>query len=198
MTTKRTYRFSNGPLILASESPRRRMLLERLTPEFEVIPHTFDENANRCDSPEQAALEHAKHKALNISEKHPKRIVVGADTIVTVDGQILGKPLDEADARRILRLLSGSRHRVITGVCLAQDAAILDAYAETTVITMGIMTDSDIDAYIQSGEPFGKAGAYAIQETGDRFVQKVEGSFSNVVGLPVESLTKHLEPFLEN
>lgn len=174
------------------------MLLERINLEFEVIVHNFDEDTNRYDTPEQAALEHARHKALDVSRTHPERIVLGADTVVAANGQILGKPADKKDAERILRILNNSRHRVITGVCLVQNRTVIDAYAETTFITMGTMTDSDINAYIQSGEPFGKAGAYAIQETGDRFVQKVEGSFSNVVGLPIESLQQRLQPFLEN
>jgi septum formation protein len=114
--------------------------------------------------------------------------VLGADTIVVVNGEILGKPTDRADAERMLRALSGTRHRVITGVALLEPDGRRRITSDVTCVTLRGMSEREIADYLDSGEWIGKAGAYAIQETADRFVQKVEGSWSNVVGLPMETV----------
>ena len=122
-------------------------------------------------------------------------VVLAADTLVSVDGEVLGKPVDEADAARMLRLLSGSRHQVLTGVAVAAShgtAAMLAVEVETTHVHMAPWTDEQIAAYVASGEPMDKAGSYAIQEVGDRFVTQIEGTFDNVVGLPLDRTRRML------
>lgn len=161
---------------------------------FEVIPSPLDEPAGRWRllSPQQVAQSLAYFKARSVWADHPRAWVLGADTIVVAGGQILGKPADRDHAREILTLLAGTRQSVITGVCLLGPRGQRRIECETTFVTMRAATPAEIEAYLDSGEWQGKAGAYAIQETGDRFVQSVEGSFSNVVGLPMELVTRML------
>ena len=185
---------NSSRLILASASPRRQELLTRLGRPFRVEPASVPENIERNATAEQAAMALAEAKARAVAKRVRSGLIIGADTVVAVNGQLIGKPGDEADAKRILRLLSSRRHAVITGVCL-MDAGSGRSLTEAarTWITMRPMSERDIADYVASGEPMGKAGAYAIQETGDRYVQTVEGSFTNVVGLPLELLTDMLK-----
>jgi septum formation protein len=180
-------------LVLASASPRRRELLARLCSEFVVAPVDVDETPPEGVSPAAAACEVARRKAL-ASARCAEGPVIAADTmVVAADGEILGKPRDAADARRMLRKLSGTTHRVVTGVALVASRGMLPVVgSESTAVTMRVLADGEIDAYVATGEPFGKAGSYAIQETGDRFVTRVDGSFTNVVGLPVETVGRLL------
>ena len=177
-------------LILASGSPRRKTLLEEMGERFIVIPPTVEEPTGRPndESPTAYAESLAYFKARSVADQFPGRWVLGADTIVALDGEIMGKPADESDARRMLRALSHHRHAVITGMALIAPTQQRFINSDTTYITMVPMGQREIDAYIATGEWDGKAGAYAIQETADQYVSAVEGSFSNVVGLPVERL----------
>ncbi|MFN8018695.1 MAG: Maf family protein [Acidimicrobiales bacterium] len=179
-------------LVLASASPRRRELLAQLGIPFEVEPADIDETP----LPDEPALELARRLAVGKAQAAVGRlpaladgiVVLAADTVVAVEGEVLGKPVDPADAARMLGLLSGTRHQVMTGVAVAAcwgTAATLDAAVEVTHVHMAPWTDEDITAYVATGEPFDKAGSYAIQEVGDRFVTEIEGSFDNVVGLPM-------------
>ena len=177
-------------LILASGSPRRRLLLGALGLPFTVRPTDVDETPRPDEGAEALVRRLAVAKAEAGMAAAPERpvVVLAADTLVSVDGEVLGKPVDEADAERMLRLLSGSRHQVLTGVAVAWadgGAAGLDVEVEITHVHMAAWTDAQIAAYVASGEPMDKAGSYAIQEVGDRFVTRIEGSFDNVVGLPV-------------
>jgi septum formation protein len=170
-------------ITLASASPRRRRLLEEAGIAFRVeAPDVREEEPERGD-PHRVAAANARRKALAVEGE----AVLAADTVVALGDRLLGKPADEADARRILRLLSGSTHRVVTAVALRVGPRLLERTVETRV-TMGPMSEAEIDAYVASGEPMGKAGAYAVQETGDRFVLRMEGPFDNVVGLPMAAV----------
>jgi septum formation protein len=183
-------------LILASGSPRRRELLSRAGYAFTVIPPTVDECAvvPKLLRPNAYAESLAYFKARSVAENRRDARVLGADTIVTLDGDILGKPDDADHARQMLSRLSRNRHAVITGVALLGPGHGRVLASQTTWVCMRPMSDAEIDAYIDSGEWQGKAGAYAIQETADRFVTRLEGSFSNVVGLPMELIAKLLPP----
>jgi septum formation protein len=183
-------------LVLASGSPRRRELLGALGIPFEVRSTDIDETPDPDEVAEDLVRRLAVAKAEAGLVAAPERpiVVLAADTLVSVDGEVLGKPVDEADAARMLRLLSGSRHQVLTGVAVASShgtAATLSVEVEVTHVHMAPWTDEQIAAYVASGEPMDKAGSYAIQEVGDRFVTRIEGSFDNVVGLPMD-LTSRL------
>jgi septum formation protein len=181
---------SKKNIILASSSPRRHQILKEEKISFEVVLPEVDEVT--LISPIETALTNAKLKAENVFKKHPDRFILASDTVVAVDDHVLGKPEDKDDAYRILKLISGKRQSVISSYCiLGPHCNILDY--DITFVTMRQMTDKEIHDYINSGEPFGKAGAYAIQENGDRFVTKIEGSFNNVVGLPIEKIKPHLK-----
>lgn len=182
-------------LVLASASPRRKALMEEAGLAFEiVIPHA-DETIPPCAPPEEAAVEIARRKVLCVADDFPDAVIIGADTIVvTAEGRVLGKPFDSDDAREMLAGLSETTHRVITGVYIMATAARVSlGRAVTTEIVFDKMCAEAIDRYVRSGEAMGKAGAYAIQETGDAFVREVSGSFTNVVGLPMEALAEMLD-----
>lgn len=182
-------------IILASTSPRRRDLLRQMGIDFEVVAPEADETVIDGAIPEGLAAELAARKAQSVAHMFPDAIIIGADTIVaSADGEIIGKPADAEDAKRILRKLSGSTHSVITGLCLLDTVTGReDIAAEETLVTMRKMTEEEIENYVSSGEALGKAGAYAIQETGDVYVNRIQGSFNNVVGLPTEKLEEMLE-----
>ncbi len=171
-------------LVLASASPRRQELLRNAGIGFEVQPANIPEEPLAGEGARDCAERLALEKALAVALHRPQDFVLGADTVVEVDGQILGKPVNAADAARMLRLLSGRTHRVITGVCLAWNGQHAVS-SETTVVSMSEITDEDIADYIASGEPMDKAGAYAIQGRASRWIPRIEGDYGNVVGLPV-------------
>ncbi len=189
---------STDPIILASASPRRAALLREAGIDFEVIPPRYQEpsHGDWSFSPEAFATSASYFKARSVAEDHPGRVVLGADTVVAVRGQLFGKPTDRADAERILRALCGTTQQVITGVTLYESTSRRRLIAhDTTHVTMRKMTEEELATYLESGEWEGKAGAYGIQDSADRFVVRREGSFSNVVGLPIELLRRMLEAF---
>jgi septum formation protein len=175
-------------LVLASASPRRQELLRNAGITFEVQPADIPEDPLRGEGAKECAERLAREKALAIARQRPHDVVLGADTVVVVDGQydgqLLGKPCDGADAARMLRMLSGREHRVITGVCLVVSGQP-SVGSETTTVTMSEITEKEIADYIASGEPMDKAGGYAIQGIASRWIPRIEGDYSNVVGLPV-------------
>jgi len=171
-------------LVLASASPRRQELLRNAGIAFEVQPADIPEDPQLGERAEECAERLAREKALAVARQRPQDVVLGADTVVVVDGLILGKPSDAADAARMLRLLSGREHRVITGVCLVVSGQPSVA-SETTLVTVSEITEEEIAGYVASGEPMDKAGAYAIQGIASRWIPRIEGDYSNVVGLPV-------------
>jgi septum formation protein len=173
-------------LVLASASPRRQELLRNAGIRFTVQPADINETPRPDESPRDCAERLAREKALAVFQSQPQRWVLGADTIVVVDGNILGKPHDAKDAARMLRMLSGRTHAVITGVCVVGPGASKTGTAsETTLVTMCEISDDEIHDYVATGEPMDKAGAYAIQGIASRWIPRIEGDYSNVVGLPV-------------
>jgi septum formation protein len=180
-------------LVLASASPRRQELLRNARIAFTVQPADINETPISGEDPRECAERLAREKALFVSRDHPETWVLGADTIVVVDGNILGKPRDAEDAVRMLRMLSGRTHAVVTGVCLVGPAASrqlpaasnVNTTSETTLVTMCGISDDEIREYVAGGEPMDKAGAYAIQGVASRWIPRIEGDYSSVVGLPV-------------
>ena len=184
-------------LVLASASPRRRELLQNAGIPFIVQPSKIPELPREGEVPQACAERLAREKALDVFRQRPQDFVLGADTIVIVDSQILGKPRDEADAARMLRLLSGRTHQVITGVCLIGAdrkgrSSLEETRSETTLVTMARLSDEDIQSYVATGEPLDKAGAYAIQGRASRWISRIEGDYFNVVGLPVSLVYRML------
>ena len=173
-------------LILASKSPRRRYLLEQAGLSFSIIPSSFDEKSISLSSPEAYVKVLAEKKADEVSEKYPESWVVGADTIVLIDGIILGKPGSRNDARDMLKSLAGQTHQVLTGYCICCKIK-KRCFSETirTDVLFKDLSDEEIEWYIHTKEPFDKAGAYAIQGLGTFLVKSINGSYTNVVGLPV-------------
>ena len=185
-------------LILASASPRRRELLACAGFEFEVRASHTDEIPWPGELPEYFARRVARDKALAVAAVElPGSLVLGADTIVVAGDEILGKPADPPDAARMLRRLSGIAHRVITGVCVVRSPQQVEALThETTTVTFRSLDEAEIAAYVASGEPMDKAGAYGIQGLASKFVTRVEGCYFNVVGLPMVRVWELLKPFL--
>jgi septum formation protein len=198
-------------LVLASASPRRQELLRAAGISFTVQPADVDETPQAGESPKDCAERLAQEKALTVWRIRPQDLVLGADTVVVVENQLLGKPSDAADAARMLRLLSGREHQVITGVCMVRAVAgdrgagvggaglgsnsvpardsdggpRVKLGHETTVVAMHAISDDEIRDYVASGEPMDKAGAYAIQGIASRWIPRIVGDYGNVVGLPV-------------
>ncbi len=184
-------------LVLASASPRRRDLLAGLGFEFECLPSDFQEADGAGADAAALARANALGKAGDVALSRPGALVIGADTVVVVGDELLGKPSDAEAAAEMLRLLSGRGHRVITGLALARYDAVsdrLDSCGEHGVTTVRFreLGDEEIAAYIDSGEPFDKAGAYGIQGLASQFVGGIEGCYFNVMGLPLELLTRML------
>ncbi len=171
-------------LVLASASPRREELLRDAGIEFTIQPAHIPETPRENENPRAYAERLAREKAQAVFRQRPKDIVLGADTVVIVDAAILEKPADTGDARRMLRLLSGRSHFVTTGVCLTA-SDFEDVRSETTLVTMESINEGDIESYISTKEPMDKAGAYAIQGVASRWILRIEGDYTNVVGLPV-------------
>jgi len=192
-------------LVLASASPRRQDLLRNAGISFAVQPADVNETPLKGEAPRECAERLAREKALAVWRNRQHDAVLGADTIVVVDETIMGKPVDAEDAARMLRMLSGREHRVITGVCLIKPVPStpypvpsrtsstpdenrnenLRVGSETTLVTMSEISDKEILDYVATGEPMDKAGAYAIQGIASRWIPRIEGDYSNVVGLPV-------------
>jgi nucleoside triphosphate pyrophosphatase len=176
-------------LILASASPRRRELLQRIGVAFTVIPSNTPEAAQLGELPQEYALRVASEKVLEVARKQPGAWILGADTIVEIDGEILGKPQDATDGQRMLHQLSGRTHQVITAfVLLDGEGQIQARQAVTSRVTFKPLSDAQIREYLATGEPFDKAGAYAVQGLGAALVKCVEGSHTNVVGLPMDEV----------
>jgi septum formation protein len=184
------------PLILASASPRRRELLRQLGVRFEVVPSDTPETPLPGELPADFARRVAREKAIDVARRRPGTVVVGADTVVVLDGEIFGKPRDGADARRMLRRLSARVHRVLTAVALVDAAGAVDVIGVESEVEFRALTDAEIDAYVATGEPFDKAGAYAVQGGAGHFVTRLTGSRSNVVGLPIEEVADLLRRHL--
>ncbi len=190
-------------LVLASFSPRRQELLRNAGIPCTVYPANIPELPLAGEHPRACAERLAREKARATLRQQAGNVVLGADTIVVVDDEILGKPRDQADARRMLRRLSGRTHQVITGVCLVRPplgtgnqkvgTGFEDTRSETTLVTMTNLSDDDIQAYIATGEPMDKAGAYAIQGIASRWIPRIEGDYCNVVGLPVALVHRMLQ-----
>jgi septum formation protein len=190
-------------IVLASASPRRQELLRSAGISFTVQPADIDETPRAGEAPRDCAERLAREKALAVFRIRPQEFVLGADTIVVVDDMTLGKPRDVGDAGRMLRLLSGRTHAVITGVCVvgktaarsslavaseaapAADGQDVQTASETTLVTLCELSEDEIRNYVATGEPMDKAGAYAIQGIASRWIPRIEGDYSNVVGLPV-------------
>jgi len=185
------------PFILASNSPRRRELLRNAGFQFEVRPTGIEEARLPDELPEDFARRLARDKALDVArQSEAGRLVLGADTVVSVNGDILEKPVDAADAARMLRKLSGRIHRVITAVCLVRaPESVLAWRNETTSVTFRKLIKEEIEAYVASGEPFDKAGGYAIQGLASCFVPRIEGCYFNVVGLPIPMVYEMVKTF---
>ncbi|HHY23891.1 MAG TPA: septum formation inhibitor Maf [Clostridiaceae bacterium] len=184
-------------IILASASPRRSLLLEQWGIPFRVLPSDVDEESLKLPgTPWEKAEKLALAKAKSVALKVEKGLVLGADTIVVLDNVIFGKPKDRYEAYHMLKSLSGKYHEVITGVAIvkAENGLYKTAHEKTKVFFIPA-TDTDIRAYINTGEPEGKAGAYAIQGKGALFIEKIEGCYSNVVGLPLVLINKLLKEF---
>lgn len=187
------------PLILASKSPRRSEILNNAGIPFMVEGGNFDESlfpyeSEKTNNPGEYACELARQKAFEVARKRTYGLVLGVDTIVHINGQVLGKPVDDKDALRMLLLLSGRWHEVISGMAIVNvlSGTVISCF-ETTRVLFKDMNYKEMEAYIRTGEPEGKAGAYAIQGIGALFVKKVEGCFLNVVGLPVDKLVSMIK-----
>ena len=185
-------------MILASASPRRVDLLRELVPEFDIVPAHLDEEEFVDTDPWVTAQRTARAKALAVHELHPLSLVIAGDTVVALDDDgvwtQLAKPVDQEDACRMLQLLQGRTHTVVTGVCLIGPGRF-SAFTEATKVTFKAMTKTEIDDYVSTGEPLDKAGAYGFQGGARPFVVKVEGSVTNVIGLPMERLSEELDKF---
>lgn len=186
----------NTQIILASASPRRAELLRELDVEFEVVPGRTSESQPEHLTPTEACLLNAYHKARAVAKKHPDALVIGADTEVVLGRRVFGKPRNMKDAHAMLTALSGKPHQVITGVCLIHlRHHVQRLFFDRTMVHFRDLSSEDIADYLSKIDPLDKAGAYALQEHGDDIVESIEGSFSNVVGLPIERLREELEPF---
>ncbi|MGE6259570.1 Maf family protein [Heyndrickxia sporothermodurans] len=178
-------------LILASSSPRRKELLEKLQIPFTIITSHVNEDFSKSQAPEEVVTELALRKAYAISKSHPKSVVVGADTIVLLEQEILGKPNDRNHAKNMLERLSGKTHTVLTGVAIVYEE-IIQTFYEKTDVTFWELTSFEIEHYLNSNEPYDKAGAYGIQGLGSLLVRSIHGDYFSVVGLPVSRLKRKL------
>jgi septum formation protein len=185
--------------LLASASPRRRELLRNAGFDFDVQPGNIVEEMQQGEQPEEFARRAAREKAIEVAASRPAgSFVLGADTVVVIDGETLGKPSGRQDAARMLRLLSGRTHQVHTGICLVRAPGEIEALKhETTFVTFRELDEDEIRSYVESGEPLDKAGAYAIQGLASKFVIRISGCYFNVVGLPVALLYEILKPLLK-
>ncbi|MEO0092168.1 MAG: Maf family protein [candidate division WOR-3 bacterium] len=184
---------SNYPIYLASKSPRRRTLLKQLDIKFKTLVPKIDEDISE-KNPRLFAIKIARKKVFSVENKVTRGIIIGVDTIVAIDQKILGKPKNKKDAQRILKLLSGKIHKVISGICILikpYNYIIVD-YEESKV-KFRKLSATEIENYLNTKEPYDKAGAYAIQGKAKIFVESIDGCYLNVIGLPVPKLIKHLK-----
>ncbi len=180
-------------LILASKSPRRSELLRQVGFEFDLVPSGVEEDFVQGESPQEHVIRLAQAKARDVGSKYPKRWVIAADTIVCIDGSILGKPKNREEAVQMLRRLSGQEHRVLTGFAVCHlGKRMADKQAVETAVRMKPLTPAEMEWYVQTGEPFDKAGGYAIQGIGSFMIESIRGSYTNVVGLPLCELIQML------
>ena len=179
-------------IVLASQSPRRSELLSLITPDFDVVVSNAEEIAPTGVKPEEIPVFLASVKAGAVALEHKEDTVIGADTIVLLDDEILGKPKDEEDAARMLRELSGREHTVITGCCVIRGSRWM-TFSERTRVRFYELSEKEIMEYIATGEPFDKAGAYGIQGKGFFLVEGITGDYYNVMGLPIARLKRELE-----
>jgi len=177
-------KIQNPKLILASASPRRAEILRSLGIPFEADPSDVDETPLSGEAPDETACRLASAKAAVVAARRPGAWVLAADTLVVLDEAVLGKPADDAEAARMLLQLSGREHRVVTGVCLCADMDPGTTLTEWSRVRFAPLTQAEVAWYVATGEPRDKAGAYAVQGLGARFVEGIEGSFTNVMGLP--------------
>ncbi|MDR0616792.1 MAG: Maf family protein [Synergistaceae bacterium] len=183
-------------IVLASESPRRREILSSIGVEFDVVPPEIDETPLPGEAPHATALRLARLKALDVSRR-ASGVCVGADTVVDVDGHAFGKPKDRCEALSMLRALSGREHLVHTGIALASGGNALESGLETTKVAFGILTEGEMRDFTESGDGDDKAGAYAIQGRGALLVERIDGCYYNVVGLPAFRLHAMLKKALK-
>ncbi|MBM3166240.1 MAG: septum formation inhibitor Maf [Chloroflexi bacterium] len=183
-------------VILASESPRRRQLLGQIGLKFQVVPSNSTEDLGSSVEPHELAKSLSMEKASSVAKKHKNAVVIAADTFGVLEGRILGKPKTEGEAREMLVAMSGKTHSVITGFAIldADDGKSVSRSVETKV-RFRELTAGEIEAYVRSGEPLGKAGAYAIQGLGAVLIEKIEGDYFNVMGLPLSALAESLKEF---
>jgi septum formation protein len=181
---------TTDPIILASSSPRRAQLLETIGVNFVIAPSHFVERPYLDEQPTNYIMRVARAKAVEVARTRDSGLVIGADTIVVVDGKMLGKPADETEAGQMLRMLSGRWHAVMTGVSLYEAGSSRREVADydKTLVRFAKLSDAEIDWYVATGECNDKAGAYAIQEKGGLFVEEIAGNYHNVVGLPLPLL----------
>ena len=187
-------------LLLASASPRRREILENLGFEFEILPSNVDESEVPWNDPVESAKLLAEIKGVDAQMTRPRKTIIAADTIVLCDGQVMGKPGGPEEAKKMLEALSGKMHEVVTGIALITPPNIRIIEAERTRVFFRELKSEEISRYIETREPFDKAGAYAIQGYASAFIEKIEGCYFNVVGLPVArlfSMFRKLEEILE-
>jgi len=182
------------PLILASASPRRRELLESAGLRFSVVPSDAIESIREGEAPDELVRRLAREKAAVVAERAPDAVILAADTVVALGAALLEKPVDGEDARRMLRALSGKAHQVWTGVAIA-DGGRLQDFCVRTEVRFRDLSDEEIGAYVASGEPMDKAGAYGIQGRAAAFVVGIQGSYTNVVGLPLAETLVALRAF---
>ena len=181
-------------LILASGSPRRRELLSLYATDFTVCASDFDESTVTADTPAELVEMLARGKCRTVSAQHPGAVVIGCDTVVDVDGTVFGKPHDAEDAKRMLRALSGKTHHVHTGVCIAKGDRV-EHFVDSCKVTFFPLSEEEIDFYASTKEPYDKAGAYAIQGRAALWLDRIEGDYYTIMGLPVSRTIRLLERF---
>ena len=179
-------------IVLASKSPRRQELLKLITNDFIIdVSDVIEKIPTNCKK-QNVPIHLAKQKAVDVFKRHENDIVIGADTIVLVNDEILGKPKDKDDVRRMITMLSNNTHEVITGVCIKTKESCT-TFKVVTTVTFKDMSDQEIDEYCELETVYDKAGAYAIQEEAGKYITSIEGDYNNVVGLPVDDLKKYLK-----
>ena len=182
-------------LILGSGSARRKELLESASIEFKIVPNGFDESQVKFDvDVDEYVKKLAEKKANSLLEKYPNSVILTADTIVEIDGEVLGKPKDKLDATRMLELLNGKKHHVCTGVCIRSKDKV-ELFVECAQVEFNKLSSLDIESYVQTGEPMDKAGAYAIQGIGAKFIKRYDGDFHTIMGLPLKTVLEKLKDF---